>query len=326
MLIKLVKILKKNKALYRVGIHIYTIILGLRGFLKKKRGSINYLKNTFSYIRRSAYITGRPINITIEPSNRCNCQCPICETGAGILGRPNQNMKLEDFRTVIDKISKHTNTLMFYFMGEPFFNKDSYKMIRYAKDQGIPFITTCTNGDLVDPVKLVECGIDEVSFQIGGITQESHEKYRKGSNLERVMFNLRETVRLRNEMNIDLHIVSGFILMKHNEHEVDEFKLTMKNLGIDEAIIIDPCVRTIEQGRDMLPSDKSHWIYDPNAFEEGKLVPKTLSNNECPWIYYSMTILVNGDVVPCCRDPHGNYIMGNIISQDLDEIWNNFFF
>jgi MoaA/NifB/PqqE/SkfB family radical SAM enzyme len=58
---------------------------------------------------------------------------------------------------------------MFYFMGEPFLNKQAYEMIRYAKETGIPFITTCTNGDPVQPEKLIEYGLDEVNFQIGGM-------------------------------------------------------------------------------------------------------------------------------------------------------------
>ena len=39
-------------------------------------------------------------------------------------------------------------------------------MIRYAKDCGIPFVNSCTNGDAVNPEKLIESGIDEISFQI----------------------------------------------------------------------------------------------------------------------------------------------------------------
>ena len=100
------------------------------------------------------------MNITIEQTNVCNLDCPVCETGAGILGRTKGHMSLEQFRTIIDKVGAHTNTLMFYFMGEPFLNKHAYDMIRYAKQAGIPFIETCTNGDFVDPVKIVASGLD----------------------------------------------------------------------------------------------------------------------------------------------------------------------
>lgn len=265
---------------------------------------------------------GRPINITIEPANTCNLRCPVCETGAGILTRDKGNMSLEEFKMIIDKIYHHTNTLMFYFMGEPFLNKQAYEMIRYAKDKGVPFIDTCTNGDLVNPEELVSSGLDRISFQLGGITQETHQVYRINSNLERVLANIKETLRLRREHGSNMQIETGFILMKHNEHEVNTYKEHMSGLGVDRALIVDPCVRTVEQGHELLPKDTKHWIYDPSAFVQGVLRPKNSPHNICPWIYYSMVILVNGDIVPCCRDATGSEIMGNIFEENLDEIWN----
>tara|TARA_B110000495_G_C22580114_1_gene348514 strand:+ start:360 stop:554 length:195 start_codon:yes stop_codon:yes gene_type:complete len=34
------------------------------------------------------------------------------------------------------------------------------------------------------------------------------------------------------------------------------------------------------------------------------------------------SIQVNGDVVPCGRDPKGEMVMGNLLKEDLDSIWN----
>ena len=40
------------------------------------------------------------MNITVEPTNFCNLFCPICETGAGILGREADHMTFEQFKTI----------------------------------------------------------------------------------------------------------------------------------------------------------------------------------------------------------------------------------
>jgi radical SAM protein with 4Fe4S-binding SPASM domain len=297
-------------------------VIGFWGLVTGRRGSIDHLKSTLSLASGSSRILGRPMNITIEQTNVCNLGCPVCETGAGILGRTNKHMSLEQFKSIINKVGSHTNTLMFYFMGEPFLNKHSYEMITYAKRAGIPFVETCTNGDFVDPLKLVESGLDKVSFQIGGLTQETHEIYRVNGNLGRVMRNLRESIRLRNERRSSLRIEVGLVLMKHNEHELAKFEETVRELGADAAVVIDPCVRTIEQGDRFLPVDRAHWLYDEKSFASGILRPKVLPDNTCPWIYYSLAIHVNGDVVPCCRDPKGEEVMGNIFQEDLDGIWN----
>jgi radical SAM protein with 4Fe4S-binding SPASM domain len=313
---------KRNPKVYRWVQVGAAAAAGARGLLKGRRGSGEHLLSTVSLAAKSPRILGRPMNLTIEPTNVCNLECPVCETGAGVLGRVAGHMALGEFKAIVDKMGAHVNTLMFYYMGEPFLNKNAYEMVRYAKDRGIPFIQTCTNGDLVKPDRLVECGLDEVSFQIGGITQETHQIYRINSKLERVIANLKETLRLRNERGAPLRVLAGFILMKHNEHEVERYRKTMADLGVDRAEVIDPCVRTMEQGRQMLPTDRAHWYYDPEAFEKGTLRPKVLPDNDCPWLYYSMTVHVNGDVVPCCRDPRGLEVVGNILRQDLDEVWN----
>jgi radical SAM protein with 4Fe4S-binding SPASM domain len=298
------------------------LAIGTWGLLRGKRGSLDHLKSTVSLATGSSRILGRPMNVTIEQTNVCNLDCPVCETGAKMLGRPSGHMSFEQFKTIIDRIGAHTNTLMFYFMGEPFLNKRAYDMIRYAKDAGIPFVETCTNGDFVDAEKIVASGLDKVSFQIGGMAQETHEIYRVKGQLDRVLRNLDETIRIRNERRAPLQIEVGLILMKHNEHEIADFRRKVIEWGADRAVVIDPCVRTIEQGVQFLPADRAHWIYDEGAFNRGILKPKVLPDNTCPWIYYSLAIHVNGDVVPCCRDPKGEEVMGNILKDDLDTIWN----
>jgi radical SAM protein with 4Fe4S-binding SPASM domain len=299
------------------------LAFGIWGLIQAKRGSRDHLGSTISLTTKSTFILGRPMNVTLEQINVCNLECPVCETGAGILGRSPGHMSTAKFRRIVDEISPHTNTLMFYFMGEPFLNKYSYEMIRYAKTSGIPFVETCTNGDFVDPVRLVSSGLDKVSFQIGGLTQETHEIYRKNGNLERVLSNLRDTIYQKRIQRSRLQIDVGFIVMKHNEHQVDRFRRTMLELGVDRALIVDPCVRTISQGNQFLPNNKDYWLYDQTAYERGILKPKVVPKNSCPWIYYSVAIHVNGDVVPCCRDPKGEEVMGNIFRERLVDIWNS---
>lgn len=315
--------LKSQRPFFRSLYGMRAVREAVRSMALGKKGAKDHFLASLSFMAGGERVMGRPMNITLEPINTCNLRCPICETGAGKLGRSPQNMSMEAFQTIIDKIGAHTNTLMFYFMGEPFLNKHAYDMIRYGKEKaGIPFITTCTNGDFVDPVRIVESGLDEVSFQIGGMTQTTHETYRVNSNLERVMKNLRETIRVRNEKKGNLKIHCGFILMKHNEHEVETFKKRMAEYGVDQAVVVDPCVRTHEEGLRYLPENKAHWFYDPEAFKKGILKPRSLPPNECPWIYYSISIHVNGSVVPCCRDPLGKHVMGNLLTDTLDEVWN----
>src|SRR5437870_5664556 len=76
-------------------------MLGVWGALRGRRGSVDHLKSTVSLASKSTFVAGRPMNITIEQTNVCNLDCPVCETGAGILGRTKRHMSLQDFRTII---------------------------------------------------------------------------------------------------------------------------------------------------------------------------------------------------------------------------------
>jgi radical SAM protein with 4Fe4S-binding SPASM domain len=282
--------------------------------------------STISQMIGLSKVLGNPVSITIEPTNICNLHCPVCETGANILGRKPQMMTFEEFVKIIDKVGRGANHVMFYYMGETFLNKEVYRMIRYTRDMGL-YVMTCTNGDVVDPEKLYESGINLISFQIGGMTQETHSIYRVNSDLSRVMDNLSrylEIIRLRGRKPSEHQVELGFIVMRHNEDEVEEFLKMADRIGVDRKRIISPCVRTPEQGYKFLPKSDDYWIYDREKFERaGILQPKKkFPDNSCPWLYYSITIQVDGNVVPCCRDPHGHHIVGNLLEQPLEEVWN----
>src|SRR4030043_903523 len=122
---------------------------------RRPRGYRNFILSTISQMISSGRVYGYTVSITIEPTNICNLRCPVCETGANILERKPQMMTYGEFIKIIDKIGPGANHVMFYYMGEPFLNKDAYCMIRYARDIGL-YVMTCTNGDVVDPESLYE--------------------------------------------------------------------------------------------------------------------------------------------------------------------------
>lgn len=263
-----------------------------------------------------------PAHISIEPTNTCNLKCPVCETGNGSLERSRGMLDKEKFRRFIDEVAPHTSVLMFYFMGEPFLNKHAYDMIRYARSKDI-YVETCTNGDYVDAKGVIYSDVNEISFQLGGMTQKTHETYRVRGNLDRTqqkIYALLDERRRHPESNVQVQV--GFIVMKHNEHEVDDFLRWAKEIGVDRANVIDPCVRTVTEGRELLPNDRKYWFYDEAAFEQGYLKPKQTPHNECTWIWNSTMVNWDGSVVPCCRDPNGHHVLGNVFERPLKEIWN----
>ncbi len=304
-------------------IWVYGKILSGRDIPFRKKS--NYLKCLYSTRHRLKRSSGHPILLTIEPTNVCDQKCPVCETGAGVLGRKKRFMSYHEFTSILDQFDDNLDQMFFYFMGEAFLNKEAYRMIRYATDRGIR-VSSCTNGNYIDPEQLVNSGIAEIDFQIAGMTQEVHQIYRVGGELKKTLQALEETLRLRNQPdcpNKQMKISVGFILMKHNEHQVEEFIQYAQRIGVDTYNIIGTCARNVEQAVQFLPTKPEYRIYDEEALQQGKLRPKYRPNNSCGWIYSTITIQVNGDVVPCCRDPKGEYVLGNVFDTPVYQIWNN---
>lgn len=280
----------------------------------------NFGLSTLSAVTKSQRGLGLPVHLTVEPTTFCNLKCPVCETGAGILERSKGTLTLDNFKRIIDAVGPQVNTLFLYYMGETYLNKDAPQMISYAVDKGI-YVSVCTNGEYVDAAELIGSQCSEVNFQIGGLTQETHEKYRVGGELGLTMCRIREAVKEKKRRNSKVKINVGFIVMKHNEHELGKLQ-QLRNLGVDNVQVIAPCVRTIEQGEEFLPSDYGLWYYDKYAFSKGLLRPKVVPHNRCFWIYYSTVITWDGNVLPCCRDAQGQNIMGNVFNRSFVEIWN----
>ena len=294
-------------------------------FIKR---NTNYFKCYISARSRLKKSLGKPILLTLEPNNICNLKCPICETGSSELGREPRMMKFEEFKYILDQFDENLKILYLYFMGESFLNKDIYKMIRYAADRRL-YVSICTNGEYVNSEKLIKSGIADIQFQIGGTTPEIHQIYRKGGILNKMLEKLKNLIETKKKYahilkreKYPIKIGLGFILMRHNEHQIKSFIKLAKEMEVDEYQIINPCVRNMKQAREFLPSNRNRWIYDPIAFEKGKLKVKNPPNNYCEWIYSTVTVQVNGDVVPCCRDATGTYVLGNLFKQNINEVWN----
>jgi len=320
-------ILKSNRVIYKMLVRPYRILKAMSKALINH--DMNYLLNFISAQAGFERSLGRPVLLTLEPSNSCNLRCPACETGSRILERDSGSVSFDEYRNILDQFDNHLHSVFLYFMGEPFLNKDIYKMISYTVEKGL-YVSACTNGELLDPEKMIDSGISDIQFQISGITEEAHNAYRINGDIQKTLMNIRKAVRYKKQhidslrkMKYIPNIGLGLILMKQNEKKIEDFIDLAKDIGVDEYNIIDPCVRDVEQAFKYLPADKKHWVYDPTALEKGELKIKNQPGNYCEWVYSTVTVQVNGDVVPCCRDPHGKHVLGNVFKESIYEIWNN---
>lgn len=289
----------------------------------RPKGWKNILLNQWAAMRGKVCIPSLPTLATIEVASICNLRCPVCETGSEQLNRAQGLMSFENFKKIIDKIYRYINTIFLYWMGEPFLNPHIYKMIEYAKHKKT-YVVVCTNGEILNATTLIKSGLDEIQFQIAGVSQEAHSKYRVGSHIENISKNIKEVIAERKERN-KKHpkIILGLIVTKYSESEIPKFFNWAKTVGVDETMLIKLWVRNYQQAKEFLPTDEKYWIYSRNAFDKGELKIRSRPKGRCYHIWHSVTINWEGDILPCCVDANNRYGMGNILDDNLINIWNN---
>jgi len=73
------------------------------------------------------HVEGYPYMLQIEPTNRCNLQCPLCPAGTNRLERERRDLTLDEFKTIIDDMEDYLLFLILWEWGEPFKNLESFE-------------------------------------------------------------------------------------------------------------------------------------------------------------------------------------------------------
>ena len=289
----------------------------------KKR--LNFLIQGMQLMARSIHPVGMPPILQIEPSNICNLHCLTCATGAGLMTRPAALMPFDMYRRIIDQVKDHVYLIAFWSWGEPFINKDAFRMIRYAKEKGI-LVHTSTNGHYLNTReqarKIIDSGLDSLIVAVDGLDQQTYEKYRQGGKLQSVIDAIENLVTERASLGVSHpRITLRFIVMKHNEHQVDQVKKFAQDLGVDVITFRSAVVRRskidFEEKLTPLSEDFQHFTYENNTSDCND--PKN-RNNYCHRPYANLTIFSNGEVVTCENDFNATLPLGNIADQSLRNI------
>src|SRR6187200_1738757 len=181
---------------------------------------------------------GYPVSISFEPTTSCNLRCPECPSGLRAFTRPTGMLEKDFFTRTIDEIHKELLYLIFYFQGEPYLNPAFLDMVKYASDKGI-YTATSTNAHYLNDAaakRTVESGLDRLIISIDGTTQDVYKQYRVGGNMDKVIEGAKNIVKWKKALNSKTPFVFfQFLVVKHNEHQVEEIKQLAKEIGVDEV-------------------------------------------------------------------------------------------
>ncbi len=281
-----------------------------------------YLSYQYTCWVRKPIQWGMPFSISIEPTTACNLRCPECPSGLRAFTRETGNLKMDFFRKAIAEMKGKLTYLIFYFQGEPYINPNFLDMVKYASDKGIYTITS-TNGHFLNDAnakKTIESGLDRVIISVDGADQDTYVSYRKEGKLENVLAGSRNLVKWKKKMNSKTpHIIFQMLVVKPNEHQIDEIHELAKEIGVDEVKLKSAQVYDYENGNPLIPTLEKYSRY--RKLPDGKYTLKHKLVDQCWKLWHSCVITWDGIVVPCCFDKDADHKLGDMKQMSFLNIW-----
>jgi MoaA/NifB/PqqE/SkfB family radical SAM enzyme len=286
---------------------------------------INMLKAEMSYrlssVIRRTIVWGMPYSYSIETSSICNLACPECPTGKGITHRNNNTMPMEQYQTLISQIKPAATYLMLYLQGEPFLNPHIFEMIQLAGENKI-YSCISTNGHFLDKqsaLNTVTSGLNRIIISFDGVTNEVYQQYRRGGSLEKVLEGITNLVDAKRSLKSQKpFIILQFIVFKHNQHQISEFKILSHSLGVNKAEVKTAQLYDFEHGHPMMTDLDPFSRYRKSGYH---FVLKKSIRNTCKRIWTTGVLTSDGIMVPCCYDKAARYAMGKADDENLEILW-----
>ncbi len=270
------------------------------------------LSFTISKIIREPVVWGMPVSYSIEPTNHCNLKCPECPSGLGALTRPLGLLKLESFKKIIDQIKETGFYIQLFFQGEPYINKQLPSMIKYARENNI-YVSISTNGHFINKKNvdyILENAPDKLIFSIDGLDEETYQVYRVGGTFKQADEGLRLFAKRKKELGKKVPFIEfQFIVMKQNEHQLDDVLKYGKEVGVDKVVFKTMQVSSYDNALHFLPSKDKHSRYN---IDNSNYKIKSELKNHCFALWRTSVITWDGKIVPCCFDKDADFELGKL--------------
>jgi radical SAM protein with 4Fe4S-binding SPASM domain len=168
----------------------------------------------------------------------------------------------------------------------------------------------------------VESGLDRLIISVDGTTQETYAQYRIGGNLETVLEGARNVVRWKKTLKSSTPlIIFQFLVVRPNEHQIDEIHRLAREIGVDEVKLKSAQVYDYQHGNPLIPSLDRYARYRQTA--SGDWVVKHALTPHCWKLWHSCVITWDGVVVPCCFDKDAQYRLGDLKTSAFRSLWHS---
>lgn len=231
--------------------------------------------------------------VYVEITNRCNLSCDFCIHNH----RKIEDLSLENFKIILEKLKLYTNYLYFHVLGEPLLHPDINEFIDLAsKDY---FVNITTNGYLINRIQYNK-NIRQLNISLHSFDPKYHISLI--DYLNKVFGAVDKLVQQNTYISLRLwtnNLYSNQIIEYINNRYNCDVCLDKNFFKISPHIFIHT------EQEFIWPDLKNHYYNDVGS---------------CYGLRDHFGILVNGTIVPCCLDSMGSIDLGNIYEDDLKNV------
>lgn len=232
--------------------------------------------------------------IYIEITNNCNLNCSFCTHNK----RPNKFMSLDEFSIILDKIKGYTEHIYLHVLGEPLLHPNIIEFINLASKYYKINITT--NGYLLDRLNDLS-NVRQINISL--------HSYNNNNSLFLEDY-LHDIFKISKKLSRNTYINYRLWIKDEKTEEIIKYINKEYHTEIDYQNIS----RNTTLAPNIFLSTHKEFIW-PKITEDKKETKGT-----CYALKDHIAILVDGTVIPCCLDADGIIDLGNIFSDDLENI------
>jgi len=281
-------------------------------------------------------------SINLALSTLCDADCIFCPSDRGEKIRQ-KIMPLSYAEKIIDELASRkfrrrhrVKRIVISEGGEPFLNKDIIEILRLIKSRlHQPLVWVNTNFQTVSSDKsrviLEEGLIGHMGCNIDGSNAQNYSIVKR-LDYDKVMHNVKEFLRIRNELNSRVGLTIRILSLHKYIHTIHEklgvYPKKLKDFGLinipdDTQIIVEQLKKILDMNKDIIyVSGVSRWA-EREQVDTGKIDYKKHHCGMSGRIESEAFIAPDGSWYICCEDSKNEVILGNVITQSIDEVFRS---
>ena len=203
-------------------------------------------------------------------------------------------------------ISRH---LVLHGFGEPFLDKKLIQRIELCTKKKIPTYFSCTPATMTveKGEKAMEAGLGVLKFSLDAMDERKIKEIRgKKADFEDSVEKILKLLDIKKKKNLKTLLVPCMIDLAAGPNDTDMHKKFLEFWSDKDVFAY-------------IKSQDNRYMYENDKDLKSK---SHYSKQYCEYPWLSVSIMADGNVVPCTQISNHELVLGNINKNTLEEIWN----